>query len=304
MSGTQPTGGTPDNGNSQPTDHVTEPLVIEDPTVAYTPTKPPGAYPETTAGAYPGMETFDDTAVMAPVPAAVAASRAPAPAPVDPAAQTAALPAIPAAVDRPWQWLGKLVYWGFVGWIVAYCGVLLSAFGVQFLQGEFPCPLCMLQRYAMMLSSLAALWIVMQARRGTLTMGRYGQALGLGLLASLVGGTISTRQILLHILPGDPGYGSAVLGLHLYTWALITFVIVIAFCAVALLLMPRAVPTAPGRSWLGKFGGFITMVVVWLFIFVLVANVIAIIFLEGAAWVLPDDPTSYNLLDQLGLGGN
>jgi hypothetical protein len=95
-----------------------------------------------------------------------------------------------------------------------------------------------------------------------------------------------------------------VLGLHLYTWALITFVIVIAFCAVALLLMPRAVPAAPGDSWLGKVGRFLTLVVVWLFLIVLVANVIAIIFLEGAAWVLPDDPTSYNLLDQIGLGGN
>ena len=34
---------------------------------------------------------------------------------------------------------------------------------------------------------------------------------------------ISTRQILLHITPGDPGYGSVVLGLHLYTWALLIF---------------------------------------------------------------------------------
>ena len=301
MSPTQPPSGAGDNTGAPSADPVTEPLVIEDPTIAYTPTKPPGAYPETTAGAYPGMETFDDTAVMAPVPPLPPAAPAGPPAA---SADTAALPAIPAVADKPWRWLGKLVYWGFVGWILAYCGVLLSAFGVQFLQGEFPCPLCMLQRYAMMLSSLAALWIVMQARRGTLTTGRYGQALGLGLLASLIGGTISTRQILLHILPGDPGYGSAVLGLHLYTWALITFVIVIAFCAVALLLMPRALPTAPGDSWLGKVGRFLTLVVVWLFLIVLVANVIAIIFLEGAAWVLPDDPTSYNLLDQIGLGGN
>jgi len=38
--------------------------------------------------------------------------------------------------------------------------------------------------------------------------------------------------------------------------------------------------------------------VVWIFIILVAANVIAIIFLEGFAWVLPDDPTSYNLLDQ------
>jgi disulfide bond formation protein DsbB len=206
--------------------------------------------------------------------------------------------------DKPWGWLGKLVYWGFVGWILAYCGVLLGAFTVQLLQGEFPCPLCMLQRYAMILSSLAALWIVMQARRGTLTMGRYAQGIGMGLLAALAGSVMSGRQVLLHILPGDPGYGSAVLGLHLYTWALITFFIVAVFCALALLLMPKAVATAPGPSWLGRFGGFITMVVVWLFLFLIAANVLAIILLEGVAWVLPDDPTSYNLLDQLGITGS
>ena len=40
-------------------------------------------------------------------------------------------------------------------------------------------------------------------------------------------------------------------------------------------------------------------VIIWLFIGVVAANVIAIIFLEGFAAVLPDDPTGYNLIDQL-----
>lgn len=204
--------------------------------------------------------------------------------------------------DAPWSWLGKLMYWAVLAWILAYTGVMLGAFTVQFVAGEYPCPLCMLQRYAMILSSLGAMWIVMQARRGTLTTGRYAQGLGLGLLAALAGAVISTRQVLLHILPGDPGYGSAVLGMHLYTWALITFVIVALFTAVALILMPRAVATAPGRSWLGRLGGGVSVLVLWLFMLVVAANVVAIIFLEGAAWVLPDNPTSYNLLDQIGLG--
>ena len=30
--------------------------------------------------------------------------------------------------------------------------------------------------------------------------------------------------MLLHILPGDPGFGSPFLGLHLYTWCLIAFI--------------------------------------------------------------------------------
>ena len=41
---------------------------------------------------------------------------------------------------------GKLAFWGLHGWVFAYCFVMLSAFFIQFVEGEFPCPLCMLQR--------------------------------------------------------------------------------------------------------------------------------------------------------------
>ena len=58
--------------------------------------------------------------------------------------------------------------------------------------------------------------------------------------AALVGGSFSVRQILLHIAPveGEPtGYGSAVLGMHLYTWAAIVFLTTIAGTAVFLCLI-------------------------------------------------------------------
>lgn len=192
---------------------------------------------------------------------------------------------------------GAAGFWALHLWIFAYCFVMLSAFFIQFVEGEFPCPLCMLQRYGMILSTLGALLIVMQARRGTLTVAKYSQGLGMGLLGALIGGAeVSVRQILLHIKPGDPGYGAPVLGLHLYTWALITFVIVIAYCGVQLVLTPRGIPQAPPPgSGLYK----LSTAIIWLFIGVVAANVIAIIFLEGFAWVLPDDPTGYTLIDQL-----
>jgi hypothetical protein len=43
----------------------------------------------------------------------------------------------------------------------------------------------------------------------------------------------------------------------------------------------------------------ISTVIIWIFIGVVAANVVAIIFLEGFAPVLPDDPAGYNLIDQL-----
>ena len=191
---------------------------------------------------------------------------------------------------------GLLTFWGLHAWVLAYCGVVLSAFYIQFAMGEFPCPLCMLQRYGMFLSSLGALFVIMAARRGELTTARYAQGLGMGLIGVLAGASVSVRQILLHIKPGDEGYGDPVLGIHLYTWAFITFAVVMIYVGVMLMLMPRGIPHAPAAgSALHK----LSTAVIWLFIGVIAANVIAIIFLEGFAPVLPDDPAGYNLIDQL-----
>ncbi len=191
---------------------------------------------------------------------------------------------------------GLLTFWGLHAWVLAYCGVVLSAFYIQFAMGEFPCPLCMLQRYGMFLSSLGALFVIMAARRGELTTARYAQGLGMGLIGVLAGASVSVRQILLHIKPGDEGYGDPVLGIHLYTWAFITFAIVMIYVGVMLMLMPRGIPHAPPA---GSTARKISTAIIWLFIGVIAANVIAIIFLEGFAPVLPDDPAGYHLIEQL-----
>jgi len=204
-------------------------------------------------------------------------------------------------IDKPVQtcdtgvW-SVIAFWGLHAWILGYSGVVLSAFYIQFVMHEFPCPLCMLQRYGMFLSSLGALFVIMQARRGELTTARYAQGIGLGLVGALAGATVSVRQIELHIEPGDPGYGAPVLGLHLYSWAFVTFVIVLIYCGAMLILMPRGIPAAPATtSPLRR----VSTAVIWLFIAVIAANVVAIVFLEGFAVVLPDDPSSYTLIDQL-----
>ena len=46
------------------------------------------------------------------------------------------------------------------------------------------------------------------------------------IVAALVGVTFSIRQVLLHIcpVPGEPtGYGTPVLGMHLYSWGVLIF---------------------------------------------------------------------------------
>jgi disulfide bond formation protein DsbB len=120
--------------------------------------------------------------------------------------------------------------------LVGLLGVLAGSLHLQFGVGEQPCPLCLIQRSAMIGLAVGPamnlLWGI-RARHYALTI-----------LAAAVGMAASTRQILLHIaIPGDPGYGPAVMGLHLYTWAFITFAVAIVGCA--LLLMWQAPLSEP-----------------------------------------------------------
>jgi disulfide bond formation protein DsbB len=99
--------------------------------------------------------------------------------------------------------------------VLAVSLILLAAFGVQFAKGELPCPLCLLQRLAMLGVGAGALLNV-----------RYGvrpRHYGFALASAIFGGAVAGRQVLLHIAPGDPGYGEPLLGWHLYTWSFVAF---------------------------------------------------------------------------------
>src|SRR5689334_828707 len=100
--------------------------------------------------------------------------------------------------------------------LYAIAAVLLAAFYFQFALAELPCPLCLLQRVAF--TALAVGPVL------TLRHGPRPAHYGLIILAALLGAAIASRQVLLHIMPGDAGYGSALLGYHFYTWAFICFV--------------------------------------------------------------------------------
>ena len=213
-------------------------------------------------------------------------------APADPAEASGA-DAEPAALAPDPPRTGNLIgYWAAHLVVLAYSGVLLGGFAVQFGEDELPCPLCILQRMAMMLCVIGPLRIIARARRGDLDLRGYVAGYGMSIVAAVVGMTISTRQILLHIDPGDPGYGDAVLGLHLYSWALVTFVIVVVFCGAMLVFARETLPVAPaGRTW-----ALASTVVVGLFLALIAANLVSVFFEEGFNWILPDDPDRWELL--------
>lgn len=112
--------------------------------------------------------------------------------------------------------------------LFALIGVLAGSLHLQFGVGEQPCPLCLVQRSAMIGLAVGPLM--------NLLWGMRPAHYALSILAAVVGGAASTRQILLHIAtPGDPGYGPAFAGLHLYTWAFVTFTVAVVGCALLLL---------------------------------------------------------------------
>ena len=101
--------------------------------------------------------------------------------------------------------------------ILIVCGVLLGALYFQFGLGEDPCPLCLLQRMGMM-------GVIFGLSLNSY-FGLDAKHFAVVIIASLIGGLFSVRQVLLHICPveGDYGNGTPAFGLHLYTWGVLIF---------------------------------------------------------------------------------
>ena len=184
--------------------------------------------------------------------------------------------------------------------LLGLIGVLAGSLHLQFGAGEQPCPLCIVQRSGMVGLAVGPIM--------NLLWGIKARHYALSILAAVVGAAGSTRQILLHIAdPNDPGYGPEVFGWHLYTWALVTFIIAIVGCA--LLIMWQAPFEAGDRGVLrdaGPMRPIVTGLVVWLSLVVVIWVTIdlAVIGLsvipECGLGECPDDPENTNALGNLG----
>jgi disulfide bond formation protein DsbB len=161
--------------------------------------------------------------------------------------------------------------------------VLAAAFAAQLLLHELPCPLCLLQRI-----QFAALAI------GPTLNIRWGPRpshYALSLLAAAVGAAFSTRQILLHIMPGDAGYGTALLGYHYYSLALIGFAAAIVLLAILLLFDRQFEADSATPHAAGAFA----TIAVWLVIALTALNVVSTL-LECGFGACAEDPMVYELL--------
>lgn len=122
------------------------------------------------------------------------------------------------------EWVDSII--GLIGVIF----ILLGAVFVQIFYGEQPCPLCLLQRAAFVCVGVSLLMNI-----------RFGNKVShwaMAIIGASAGIAVSIRQILLHITTPQ-GFGSAIFGLHMYTWCFIAFALTIVGSAIMLLIYPE-----------------------------------------------------------------
>jgi disulfide bond formation protein DsbB len=124
--------------------------------------------------------------------------------------------------------------------LLILAGILTAAMVMQYAFGEIPCPLCLLQRFAMFGCCFG---IALQLRSSTSERGT-----GISLIFTILLLVISVRQTLIDLFP-RPGHqyvGSAILGIHMPVWSVFIAVALLLGFAVRLTIFgsPRSNPEA------------------------------------------------------------
>jgi disulfide bond formation protein DsbB len=115
--------------------------------------------------------------------------------------------------------------------MLVIAGILTAAMTLQYVNGELPCPLCLLERVAML---GVCFGIMLNFRRGF----SY-QNTGFSLLFAIVLLVVSVRQSLLDIYP-RPGHeyiGSAIFGIHMPVWSIIIALTLLTAYAIKLAIL-------------------------------------------------------------------
>lgn len=167
--------------------------------------------------------------------------------------------------------------------LLGISAVLAVAFFYQFVLGELPCPLCLLQRVGFIAVGMGFLF--------NIRLGERPAHYAMILVASLVTGFISLRQVSLHLAPGDSGYGSALLGLHFYTWALIAAVGIVGYVALVFVLKD----VSGRRDGDAPMSGPAPNAAFAIFALLVAANLLSTV-LECGAGQCDDNPVRYLLL--------
>jgi disulfide bond formation protein DsbB len=169
----------------------------------------------------------------------------------------------------------------FIIFIIAITANIIALF-YQFAFHELPCPLCLLQRVGLLFIAFGA---IMNMRHGNEF--RYNLIIIISSIYSLI---VAMRQVLLHIVPGDPGYGSKFLNLHFYTWNDI-----VSFSFIILVSLTPVLKNIKFNSILSYFSisdKLLNRLLFLILLTILLINVISV-YLECGFMQCPDNPVEY-----------
>ena len=146
----------------------------------------------------------------------------------------------------------------FLAMMAVIAAVFTAAMVMQYGKGEIPCPLCLLQRAAML---GVCFGIIQNVRRGF-----SDRNLGISLLFAVFLLIVAARQTLLDIYP-RPGHeyvGSAILGLHMPVWGVVIALGLIAAFALKLAIIGTEDGAKPASrsSPLGRAGAVLSLYVI------------------------------------------
>ncbi|WP_116964557.1 disulfide bond formation protein B [Fastidiosibacter lacustris] len=170
--------------------------------------------------------------------------------------------------------------------------IIAIAFAFQFIFRELPCPLCLLQRLGLLGIAFGFLLNV----RYHVRPAHYS----LSLLSAVLTSFVALRQIALHITDPD-GYGSAILGIHMYTWVFIFCIVAIIYIGLIMTITQQyeieqdKKEIAEAR---GKKIRIFSHIAFIIFVLIIAANIISTLTECGLS-ECPDNPVSYILLSKV-----
>lgn len=161
-------------------------------------------------------------------------------------------------------------------------GANIIALFYQYCLNEMPCPLCLLQRVGLFFIALGAIM--------NLKFGKQFKYDFIIVISGIYNCFVATRQVLLHIMPNDPGYGSKFLNFHFYTWNDIISVLCIIFVTLSPIFKRVNL-----ENILSKFSISLKVVInlfFTIFLILLMINAVSV-YLECGFAQCPDNPSVY-----------
>ncbi|EKD71555.1 MAG: hypothetical protein ACD_46C00161G0003 [uncultured bacterium] len=180
------------------------------------------------------------------------------------------------------KWIANTEQWATIFELTAILIILLMTFILQFVLHELPCPLCLLQRVGFLSMGFGFLL--------NLRFGFKPSHYSIVLISGLFTCFVALRQIALHVVPGTGAYGSAIFGIHLYTWSFIAAIIIVIMTILLMSVDRQYVePAKKSKSWKKKINLLFAA-----FILLITANIVSVIF-ECGLKACPDNPVRYEL---------